>query len=481
MAITRQSLRFKCSVKDCPWPKDKEIHLPWCLGIPDVPHLRLHPTHQHYPKKGMGGNNPKSKIVAILCNYCHDRIDNGDWGNRALGEEGYIAWDLHGKTLIERDIPRYLGGRSATPSAPSPSAKEESDGQRLQANADSDGDNSSNDRPALGRVRPQSPNLTHEQRVEIAQDWMGSFSETGWQPPQQSLSDEQIMAVIAEFRREVKRRQWRHGDFANWLVKTRGEEAYQFLDGFGYDPAKFTQIMRVCEVFTGLRQRRPTLSFGHHEVVYALDVESAESWLDEAEEKRWDRKKLRTAVADDAPPLVNPAISTYRTVVIDPPWPMAKIEREVRPKQGQTLDYAVKSVEEIADWEAQNFMAEDGCHVYLWTTQRFLEDALRIMDGWGVKRECVLVWNKNVGITPYSWMYNAEFVLFGRVGDLPLLKNGEKVVFGGRVREHSRKPDEFYDLVRLVSPEPRIDVFSREVRDGFEQWGDEKGRFSELP
>ncbi|KKN13091.1 hypothetical protein LCGC14_1009810 [marine sediment metagenome] len=202
---------------------------------------------------------------------------------------------------------------------------------------------------------------------------------------------------------------------------------------------------------------------------------------DETETELTSAGVLRLAYAlIERPPLTDPAVGTYRTVIIDPPWPMQKIEREVRPKQGQALDYAVKSVDEIAAWKAQNFMAEDGCHVYLWTTQRFLEDAMRIMEGWGVRRECVLVWNKNVGITPYSWMYNAEFVLFGRVGNLPLLKNGEKVVFDGKVREHSRKPDEFYDLVRLVSPEPRIDVFSREAREGFEQWGDEKDRF-ELP
>ena len=47
------------------------------------------------------------------------------------------------------------------------------------------------------------------------------------------------------------------------------------------------------------------------------------------------------------------------------------------------------------------------------------------------------------------------------------------------VREHSRKPDEFYDLVREVSPGPRIDVFSREKREGFDQWGNEEDEFQQ--
>ena len=74
-------------------------------------------------------------------------------------------------------------------------------------------------------------------------------------------------------------------------------------------------------------------------------------------------------------------------------------------------------------------------------------------------------------------MYSTELVLFGRVGNLSLLKNGLRIDFNGKVREHSRKPDEFYDLVKQASPEPRIDIFSREKRDGFNQYGNEVDKF----
>lgn len=445
----------------------------------------------HVVNRGMGGSKerdvPENKVP--LCRECHElktlgRIGTKVYWNNLTVDDGEWRYAWH----REPDGPWQVVPVEVSQRYGCLMLKEESDEsdetlsslpQVRGLDADSPEQEGDLEETVPLRKGGVQATLTHDQRVVIAQtDWMGRFSETGWEPPKRALSDEQIVAVIAEFRREVKHRQWRHGDFGNWLVKTRGEEAYQFLDGFGYDPAAFTRIMAVCEHFTGLRIRKPTLSYGHHEVVYTLDPESQEAWLDKAEDEKLNSVELRQAIGKaNTPPLVDPAVATYRTVVIDPPWPMQKIEREVRPKQGQSLDYAVKSVDEIADWKAQNLMAEDGCHVYLWTTQRFLEDAMRIMDGWGVKRECLLVWNKNVGITPYSWMYNAEFVLFGRVGNLPLLKNGEKVVFDGKVREHSRKPDEFYDLVRLVSPEPRIDVFSREPRDGFAQWGDEKERF----
>jgi len=173
----------------------------------------------------------------------------------------------------------------------------------------------------------------------------------------------------------------------------------------------------------------------------------------------------------------------YRTLVIDPPWKIEKILREVRPRQVE-MDYPTLTIEEIRDYKDKNgkpitdLFNPDGCHVYLWTTHKHLPDALEILKAWGVKYQCVLTWIKNVGITPYSWMYSTELVLFGRKGNLDLLKNGERLDFYGKVREHSRKPDEFYELVKRVSPAPRIDVFSREKRGGFDQYGNEFNKFT---
>lgn len=75
-------------------------------------------------------------------------------------------------------------------------------------------------------------------------------------------------------------------------------------------------------------------------------------------------------------------------------------------------------------------------------------------------------------------MYSTEHVLFCHRGSLKLLKTGERLDFAAKRREHSRKPDEFYDIVRRVSPAPRIDVFSRENREGFDTWGNEPDRFA---
>lgn len=165
----------------------------------------------------------------------------------------------------------------------------------------------------------------------------------------------------------------------------------------------------------------------------------------------------------------------YKTIIIDPPWPIDKILRTARPKQFD-YDYPTMTIDEIKAIKLPVDIT--GCHIYLWTTQKFLPVAFEIFKAWNVNYECLITWIKNVGFTPYSFMYSTEFCLFGRIGNLPLLKLGQRLDIYAKVREHSRKPDEFYELIKEVSPEPRTDYFSREPQEGFEQYGNETNYFA---
>lgn len=170
----------------------------------------------------------------------------------------------------------------------------------------------------------------------------------------------------------------------------------------------------------------------------------------------------------------------YRCIVIDPPWPIQKIERDVRPMQGKALDYPTMNIAELTDLAVLEQADPDGCHLYLWVTHKYLPDGLRLMEAWGFRYQCVMTWIKNVGFTPFSWMYSTEHVLFGRLGSLDLLRLGMRLDFTGKVREHSRKPDEFYDLVQQASPGPRLEMFARQPREGFEAFGNETSRFETM-
>lgn len=174
-------------------------------------------------------------------------------------------------------------------------------------------------------------------------------------------------------------------------------------------------------------------------------------------------------------PAVTPPLPAgkYRCIVMDPPWPMQKIERETVPDQGVELDYPVMSLEDIAALDVPGLADDAGCHLYLWTTHKFLPDALALVAGWGFRYQCLLTWTKPSGFTPFSWMYNTEHVVFARRGSLQLLQVGLKLGMEAPTTRHSAKPDVFYERVVAASPGPRLEMFARGERDGFDVWGNE--------
>ena len=160
---------------------------------------------------------------------------------------------------------------------------------------------------------------------------------------------------------------------------------------------------------------REPLPPSHYREIAKLPEEQQKEAIAEVAEKNLTYKQ--TAVLVDEKLGLKPKPpeeGQYQTLVIDPPWPVEKILREVRPNQVE-FDYRVMSIDEIKAFPLRKSMAEN-CHIYLWTTQKFLPIAFDVFNAWGVKYECLLTWIKNVGFTPFSWMYSTEHVLFGRVG-----------------------------------------------------------------
>jgi N6-adenosine-specific RNA methylase IME4 len=155
---------------------------------------------------------------------------------------------------------------------------------------------------------------------------------------------------------------------------------------------------------------------------------------------------------------------------------MDKIDREERPMQAIGLDYPTMELDDISALAVPRLVEKDaGCHLYLWTTHRFLRAALEIVEDWGFHYQCLMTWVKPTGMTPYSWMYNTEHCIFARTGPLPLQRLGLKLSFEAAVAKgtHSAKPDVFYDRVREASAGPRLEMFARQKREGFDAWGNE--------
>jgi len=165
-------------------------------------------------------------------------------------------------------------------------------------------------------------------------------------------------------------------------------------------------------------------------------------------------------------------VGKYDVIVIDPPWIVKKIEREVAPNQSKELDYPTMTIDQIASIEMP---FKENAHLFMWTTQKFLPDAISIVERWGAKYVLAMVWHKPGGFQPYNLpQYNNEFCIYARVGAPKFIDTKAFNTCNSWPRgAHSEKPQEFYDLINRVCGGDKIDMFNRREIKGFNTWGNE--------
>lgn len=172
----------------------------------------------------------------------------------------------------------------------------------------------------------------------------------------------------------------------------------------------------------------------------------------------------------------------FRTVLADPPWRFLNRTGKVAPEHRRLSRYGTLTVEEIAALPVSGIV-EPTAHLYLWVPNALLPEGLQVMQAWGFSYKSNIIWHKlrkdggsdgrGVG---FYFRNVTEIVLFGTRGkNARTLAPGRRQVnyIGTRKREHSRKPDEQYDIVEACSPGPFLELFARGVRPGWTTWGDQ--------
>ncbi len=161
----------------------------------------------------------------------------------------------------------------------------------------------------------------------------------------------------------------------------------------------------------------------------------------------------------------------YSTLVVDPPWPIQKIVKRVRPNQ-RRMDYSMMSLDEIAALPVGE-LAADVSTVFCWTIDKYLYDTPRIVEAWGFKYHLTMAWDKTNGMAMFGFNRQTEFVVVGFRGRHDAYPQGAvmRSSFTAPSSSHSVKPDLFFDMVEARWPGPYCELFARAPRLGWDHWG----------
>lgn len=176
----------------------------------------------------------------------------------------------------------------------------------------------------------------------------------------------------------------------------------------------------------------------------------------------------------------------FKTVLADPPWQFTNRTGKMAPEHKRLSRYSTMTLQQIKGLPVSAVSAETA-HLYLWVPNALLAEGMAVMSHWGFTYKTNLIWYKirkdggpdrrGVG---FYFRNVTEMILFGvrgkRARTLPPGRSQENMILS-RKREHSRKPDEQYDLIEACSSGPYLELFARGPRKGWTVWGDQAAAY----
>ena len=174
----------------------------------------------------------------------------------------------------------------------------------------------------------------------------------------------------------------------------------------------------------------------------------------------------------------------YDIIHADPPWGFENWSEKGEDRNA-SQHYDTMTWDAIAALPVGH-LASGSCACFLWCVDPLLDKGFATLAAWGFRFVTVaFTWAKQSSTgnawhmgTGYYTRANPETCLLGMMGSLPRRDAGVRQLIVDPVREHSRKPDRVADdIVRLFGDIPRVELFARTRRPGWDAWGSELGKF----
>ncbi|MDX3929204.1 MAG: MT-A70 family methyltransferase [Shinella sp.] len=165
----------------------------------------------------------------------------------------------------------------------------------------------------------------------------------------------------------------------------------------------------------------------------------------------------------------------YPIIYADPPWKFGVHSEVTGREKSAENHYPTMTTDAIRALFSQ--IGEPAKHdavLFLWATNPMLPDALSVMAAWGFSYVHHWIWDKQVAGTGYWGRDRHELLLIGRRGDVaaPLPGSQPETVHCERKGRHSAKPDFFAETIERLYPDmPRLEMFCRTPRPGWDAWG----------
>lgn len=166
----------------------------------------------------------------------------------------------------------------------------------------------------------------------------------------------------------------------------------------------------------------------------------------------------------------------YKVIYADPPWKYDNEHTGRNLDSGASDKYQVLSVEEICALPVQN-IADKECVLFLWVTVPFLEDGFKVLKAWNFKYKTAIFWRKIMSLGMGYWFRGqVEVCLLGVRGNVKAFRSQRPNFIQSKIGHHSKKPYEMYGIIESLELGPKIELFARHKRVGWDAWGNQLPR-----